>query len=411
MENKNKPVIRFKGFDDDWRLDNLKSLCESIEYGLNAASKPYDGYNKYLRITDIDDRTRAFLINDITSPNVDLSNSENYLLQKGDVLLARTGASVGKTYLYKQKDGRVYYAGFLIRARIKKGINSELVFQQTLTEKFNKFIRITSQRSGQPGVNAQEYGGFSFYLPYNEVEQQKIGNFFENIDKLITQQQQKHSKLKVLKKAMLDKMFPKQGQLVPEIRFKGFSGDWEEKKLGDEVDFFTGLTYSPFDVVKSNGTFVIRSSNVKNGKLVDADNVYVNSSKVNCDFVKKYDIAVVVRNGSRDLIGKHAQIKSTIDNAVIGAFMTGLRSETPNFINALLDSQQFKNEINKNLGATINQITTGNFKEMIFLFPKKLEQRKIGEYFYQIDELINNYGTQITKLQNIKKAFLAKMFI
>jgi type I restriction enzyme, S subunit len=410
MEN-NKPQFRFNGFDEDWENYYLKSLCENIEYGLNAASKPYDGINKYIRITDINDETRKFLVDDVTSPNLDLSKANNFLLQKGDVLFARTGASVGKSYHYDEKDGKVYYAGFLIRARIKNEINSELVFQNTLTEKYNKFIQITSQRSGQPGVNAQEYGEFSFHLPKNKTEQQKIGNFFENLDKLLTEHQQKHNKLKALKKAMLSKMFPQQGQTVPEIRFKGFVGDWEEKKLSSEVDFFSGLTYSPLDIVKTDGTFVIRSSNIKNGQFVDADNVYVNTDKVNCEFVKKNDIAVVVRNGSRDLIGKHALLYSNDKNTVIGAFMTGIRSEIPYFINALLDSNQFKIEINKNLGATINQITTGNFKEMIFYFPSKDEQKIIGNYFRNIDVLISNHKIQINQLQNIKKAFLAKMFI
>lgn len=197
----------------------------------------------------------------------------------------------------------------------------------------------------------------------------------------------------------------------PQIRFKGFDEDWDKKELSSEVDFFSGLTYSPFDIVKSNGTFVIRSSNVKEGRLVNADNVFVKSEKVNCEFVKKNDIAVVVRNGSRDLIGKHAQIKSDINNAVIGAFMTGLRSEIPNFINALLDSEQFKREINKNLGATINQITTGNFKVMKFWFPEnQTEQQKIGTFFENLDKLLTEHQQKHNKLQALKKAMLSKMF-
>jgi len=197
----------------------------------------------------------------------------------------------------------------------------------------------------------------------------------------------------------------------PVIRFKGFESKFIEKDLSCEVEFFSGLTYSPLDIVKSNGTFVIRSSNIKDGKLVNADNVYVDSTKVNCDFVKKDDIAVVVRNGSRDLIGKHAQIKQITKNTVIGAFMTGIRSEIPNFINALLDSEQFKIEINKNLGATINQITTGNFKKMKFWFPEnKDEQQVIGIFFEYIDKLIAEHQQKHSKLKALKKAMLDKMF-
>ena len=197
---------------------------------------------------------------------------------------------------------------------------------------------------------------------------------------------------------------------VPQIRFKGFIGEWKESELGNKVEFFSGLTYSPNNVVKDNGTLVLRSSNVKDGRIVDADNVYVNSDVINCNNVQKGDIAVVVRNGSRSLIGKHAQIQKGMNNTVIGAFMTGIRSEQPSFINALLDSPKFYKEIEKNLGATINQITTGAFKKMTFSFSEEFEQTKIGDYFQQLDKLIEQKEKKYQKLKQFKKAMLDKMF-
>jgi len=197
---------------------------------------------------------------------------------------------------------------------------------------------------------------------------------------------------------------------VPAIRFKGFSDEWIESPFDEVVDFFSGLTYSPKDVVSNNGTFVLRSSNVKNGEIVNADDVFVNSEVVNCDNVKKGDIAVVVRNGSRSLIGKHAQIKREMKNTVIGAFMTGIRSKQPNFTNALLDTEQFNKEVEKNLGATINQITAGAFKRMSFSFPDADEQTQIGSYFQQLDKLISLHQAKVNKLTNLKKAMLEKMF-
>jgi len=197
---------------------------------------------------------------------------------------------------------------------------------------------------------------------------------------------------------------------VPQIRFKGFSGEWEEKKLIDEVELFSGLTYSPNDVIKNGGTLVLRSSNVKKGQIVNADNVYVNSDVVNCDNVQKGDIAIVVRNGSRSLIGKHAKIQEEMMNTVIGAFMTGLRSKQPSYINALLDTTNFYREIDKNLGATINQITNGAFKQMLFSFAKPDEQTKIGNYFQQLDKLIEQKEKKYQKLKQFKKGSIAKMF-
>ena len=160
----------------------------SFEYGLNAAAKEYDGKNKYIRITDIDDESREFICDDITSPDTDLSKAENYKLSEGDILFARTGASVGKSYIYKACDGLVYYAGFLIRAKIKPEFNPEFVFQNTLTNDYEKFIKVTSMRSGQPGVNAQEYSQFEIMVP-SKPEQDKIASCFSNIDNLITLQQ------------------------------------------------------------------------------------------------------------------------------------------------------------------------------------------------------------------------------
>jgi len=195
----------------------------------------------------------------------------------------------------------------------------------------------------------------------------------------------------------------------PKLRFPGFTDPWEQRKFDEEVEFYSGLTYSPNDV-SDNGTFVLRSSNVKNGEIVGADNVYVNSEVVNSSNVKEGDIIVVVRNGSRSLIGKHAQIKKNMDKTVIGAFMTGIRSNQSSFINALMDTQQFREEIEKNLGATINQITNGMFRKMRFMFPDIKEQNQIGNFFNNIDNLINLHQRKLNHLRDKKKSLLQKMF-
>ncbi|MGE1142225.1 restriction endonuclease subunit S [Bacillus pumilus] len=198
---------------------------------------------------------------------------------------------------------------------------------------------------------------------------------------------------------------------LPQIRFAGFTDAWEQRELVDIVEFFSGLTYSPDNVIEDGGTFVLRSSNVKNGEIIDADNVYVESDIVNSDNVQVGDVIVVVRNGSRDLIGKHAQIKKQMNNTVIGAFMTGVRSETPNFTNAMLDTQQFSIEITKNLGATINQITTGAFKKMEFYIPvETAEREQVGTFFAQFDNLITLHQRKLELLKETKKSLLQKMF-
>ena len=200
------PEIRLDEFEGDWEKVKLKDVTESIEYGLNASAKEFDGENKYIRITDIDDVSRKFKEDSLTSPDINVSECDNYLLCEKDILFARTGASVGKTYLYDKKDGKVYFAGFLIRARIKEKFDSKFIFQNTLTDRFTQYVKVTSQRSGQPGVNGKEYGEYELYVPKYE-EQQSICSYFSNLNNLINSYQEKVSQLETLKKKLLQDMF------------------------------------------------------------------------------------------------------------------------------------------------------------------------------------------------------------
>ena len=197
--------------------------------------------------------------------------------------------------------------------------------------------------------------------------------------------------------------------MEPKIRLKGFSGEWEEKPLLDVVTLYNGLTYTPSDI-RDRGTLVLRSSNVQEGEIALFDNVYVKSDVATSPNVKKGDIIVVVRNGSRALIGKHAHIKEDMPNTVIGAFMSGMHTDEPEFMNALLSTSSFDDEVNINLGATINQITNGTFRSMKFHFPKKDEQKAIGAYFQHLDSLIQSTTKKIESLKQVKVASLQAMF-
>ena len=196
---------------------------------------------------------------------------------------------------------------------------------------------------------------------------------------------------------------------VPKIRIKGYTDEWVKKGLTDTVELFGGLTYTPSNI-RESGTLVLRSSNVQNGEISLLDNVFVESSVVNSPFVQKGDIIVVVRNGSRALIGKHAHIKEDINNAVIGAFMSGIRHKNSEFINALLDTSNFHSEVDKNLGATINQITNATFRSMIFNFPSDAEQRALGNFFDTLDNQITMQTSRIATLKQTKQASLQSMF-
>lgn len=201
------PRVRFKGFEGEWKEKALGDVVDDFKYGINAAAVSYDGENKYLRITDIDEESRAFIKDELTSPDVDLSSRNEYIMQEGDIVIARTGASVGKSYIYHPIDGKVYFAGFLIRARVNKKVDREFVYLNTLTDGFKKYIRFVSQRSGQPGVNAEELKSYLMNLPASLPEQRAIASYFTALDAQITLHRERLEKLKQIKAACLEKMF------------------------------------------------------------------------------------------------------------------------------------------------------------------------------------------------------------
>lgn len=201
------PEIRFKEFTGAWEQRKLGECIDSFAYGLNAAAKEYDGMHKYIRITDIDDETHNFIQSNLTSPDIDFNmDVSDYKLNVGDIVFARTGASVGKTYLYTPNDGALYYAGFLIRGRVKESCDAGFIYQNTLTKDYESFIRITSQRSGQPGVNSKEYATFSLNIPCKD-EQEKISKVLNSLDELFTLHQRKLDRLISIKKGLLQQLF------------------------------------------------------------------------------------------------------------------------------------------------------------------------------------------------------------
>lgn len=168
---------------------------------MNAAAKPFDGENKYIRITDIDEASSQYLYDDVVSPDGELGDS--YLVKENDILLARTGASTGKSYLYRNSDGKLYFAGFLIRANIYKH-NSYFVFSQLHTHRYKKWISVMSARSGQPGINSQEYASFPLYTTSLQ-EEDKIASFLKLLDERIATQNKIIEKYESLIQAIIYK--------------------------------------------------------------------------------------------------------------------------------------------------------------------------------------------------------------
>ena len=405
------PAIRFKGFSDAWEQRKLGELVDRVvrKNTNNESTLPLTISAQYGLVDQI-----TYFNNRVASRDV----SNYYLVLNGEFAYNKSTSdgypfgAVKRLDLYEKGVLSTLYIVF--SPKKEQQVDSDFLTVFFDTDRWHKGVAERAaegaRNHGLLNISAEDFFDIDLSVPKDVAEQKQIGAFIRQLDNLITLHQRKFEKLTNVKKSMLEKMFPQNGCSYPEIRFKGFTDAWEQRKLTEFVEFFSGLTYTPNDV-QENGTLVLRSSNVSNGEVVDADNIYVNPQVVNSENVKVGDIVVVVRNGSRSLIGKHAQIKAFMPNTVIGAFMTGIRSECPEFTNALLNTSRFEEEIAMNMGATINQITGYMFSKMEFKVPCLDEQKKIGEYFEKLDNLITLHQRELEKLQNIKKSMLEKMFV
>ncbi|WCT55091.1 restriction endonuclease subunit S [Paenibacillus kyungheensis] len=408
MSEKSAPEIRFKGYTDAWERRKLSEMSNSFEYGLNASATFFDGVNKYIRITDIDDENRLFNQSNLTSPNADFSNIDNYLMKKDDILFARTGASVGKTYRYQDSDGKVYFAGFLIRARIKENFDSEFVFQNTLTSRYDNFIKVTSQRSGQPGVNAQEYASFESSVPIIE-EQMHIGKFFKQLDDTITLHQRKLDKLKQLKQGYLKQIFEQK------LRFSDFTNEWKQNKLSNLMIFSNGinapkenygkgrkmisvmdiLAKEPFIYEKIRNSVEVEDKIEQKSKVENGDLVFVRSSEIaeEVGWAKAYLQDEYALYSGFSIRGKK---KNNYD-----AY----------FIELSLNSVNRKQIESKAGGSTRFNVSQEILNNIVVTMPILDEQIKISNFFKQLSSSMFLHQEKIEKLMKLKKSYLQKMFI
>lgn len=416
MKKEKIPYIRFKKFEQNWFMICLNKISKSIEYGLNASAKDFDGIHKYLRITDIDDASRLFLTDKLSSPDINFTEEdyENYKLQKNDLLFARTGASVGKTYLYRDSDGEVYYAGFLIRARLCELFDGNFIFQQTLTDKYKRFIEITSQRSGQPGVNGKEYGDWTLGMT-SLPEQSAIGSLFRTLDNLLVSYNNNLANYQSLKATMLSKMFPKAGQTVPEIRLDGFEGEWEVQTIKELASFSKGNGYTKNDLVNSGEEIILYGRLYTNYQTVISKvNTFVTTVKANAVISKGGEVIVPASGESAEDISRASVVDKS--GVILGGDLNIIYPDENKVDSIFLaltisNGSQQKELIKRAQGKSVVHLRNNDLEKVVLHYPSMEEQQAIGSYFSNLDQLITSYQEKITQLETLKKKLLQDMFV
>lgn len=398
------PKFRFKEFKEAWHNVNLGDIANfSKGKGLSKNDISHDGKLECIRYGELYTHYKETIISIKSKTNI---NPDELVLSEGnDVIIPASG----ETPIDIATASCVLKSGVALGGdlNIIKTKNNGVFLSYYLNSK--KKIDIASLAQGNSVVHlySKQLTLLNLHIP-SLPEQQKIASFLSAVDEKIQQLTHKKELLEQYKKGVMQQLFS--GKLRFHDEKRNNYPKWEEKRLGDVGEIVSGLTYSPVDV-DNEGVLVLRSSNVQDRRLAFEDNVYVKVNVGDFNPVKENDILICVRNGSKNLIGKNALIDKKNEGVAFGTFMAVYRSDSNLFLFHYFDTDNYKDEVHKNLGATINSINGSDLRKFKIPFPCKEEQKKIANYLSAIDKKIESVNNQITQTQIFKKGLLQQMFV
>ena len=426
QDNEKKPALRFKGFTDPWeqrKLDdafeftvpnNTLSRAELNQENGSVMDVHYgDVLIKYGAVLDAQYDELPF----ITGKTKE--DFKGALLQDGDIIIADTAEdeTTGKACEIINIQDKNVVAGLhtmVCRPRDKTAegyfgyyLNSDSYHHQLLP--LMQGIKVLSLSRTNVQKTTVKY-------PQDTAEQEKIAECLKSIDTLITLHQRKYEKLVNIKKSMLDKMFPKNGVSVPEIRFKGFTDPWEQRKLGEICDFITkGATPTTYGFSwQPDGVPFFRNDSIKDNVFVFGEFSYISEAAnevLKRSEVHGNDILIAITGD----IGKVGIIPDTVEKANINQHIARVRirkEALPYFVYQYLASDDTQKEYQKiKTGLSMPQLSLEQVRDIVVKIPEFNEQGKIAGCLRRIDTLITLHQRKLEKLQNIKKSCLEKMFV
>lgn len=379
---KNKPRIRFKGFAEDWEQRKLGDVAD-VRDGTHDSPKFYnDGFplvtSKNLKDGSIDFSDCSF----ISEQDFDEINKRSKV-DPGDILFGMIG-TIGKPAI-------VEYTGFAIKnvALIKEGniINNRFIYHLLSSKVFDNYIARENAGGTQKFIALNQIRNFIFSAP-TLAEQNKIIELLDYISQIITLHQRKLEKLKLAKKALLQKLFPKNGSKFPELRFNGFADAWEQRELSSLTEYI-GTGKSRFAIKEFGEYAILGSTNV-----IGYDDAY--------DYDGNFILTARVGANAGQLYQYSGKVKIT-DNTVF------LMSDRSQFIYYALTHFDLRR---LSFGTGQPLVKSSELQKLKLCVPvSKSEQEKIGEIFNNIDNIITLHQRKLDKLQEVKKGLLQKMFV
>ena len=406
--SKKSPQLRFEGFTDDWeerKLGELGSVAMNRRIFKDQTSENEEV--PFFKIGTFGSKPDAFISRELF---------EEYKLKYpypeiGDILISASG-SIGRTVVYQGED-EYFQDSNIVWLKHDNRLDNKFLKQFYSTVKWQGLEGSTIKRLYNKNILDTDIS-----IP-STIEQNKIGMFFEQLDDTIALHQRKLDLLKEQKKGYLQKMFPKNGAKVPELRFAGFADDWEERKLGDEVKIngrigFRGYTQADI-VTKETGVLAYSPTNIVNNRLYrKRSDTYITKQKYRESpeiMVKNSDI-LFVKTGST--LGKSALVQSINYHATVNPQIVIIRSNELDeyFLSVILTSYNILKRINTiKIGGAIPTMTETELKKFPIQVPKSTEQKKIGSFFKQLDNTIALHQRKLDLLKEQKKGFLQKMFV
>lgn len=404
MSNDKKPDIRFKNYSDDWEQRKVTEIGKIYIGLVTTMTKHYtDEGTLLIRNSDIKDGKFEFGDNPIHLEKSFAEKNETRMHQIGDVITVHTG-DVGTSAVITENEAKSIGFATIVTRPNPKIIDSNYLCSFLNTDNHKKWAVSISTGDGRTNYNLGDY--FELVVPVPSIaEQKKIASYIQNLNRLITLHQRKYDKLQNLKKAMLEKMFPKNGSNVPEIRFKGFTDDWEQRKLG-ELALFNPKdelpqTFEYVDLESVVGTEMLsHRTEVKSfapsraQRLAHTGDLFyqtVRPYQKNNYLFEKPDNNYVFSTG-------YAQMRPYVD----GYFLLSL-VQSERFVKVVLDNCT---------GTSYPAINANDLAEIEVAAPSdESEVQKIGTIFRSIDNLTTLHQRELEKLKNIKKAMLEKMFV
>ncbi|MDE1250278.1 restriction endonuclease subunit S [Vibrio aestuarianus] len=404
---------------NQWAMKTLEELG-SCHIGLTYKPENVVSSDGTLVLRSSNIQQSRLVFNDNVFVNIEVPSK--LIVENGDILVCvRNGSRslIGKSAVIEQEHltEEITFGAFMSIYRTKHHdyvrhlFHSDMYYRQIRNNLGATINQITNKN----------LNSFSFPFPLNSSERNQIAKILSTVDKKIDLIDQKIAETENLKTGLMQKLFSEgvgvqdsDGTWQPHSEFQDskfgqIPSSWKTQSLKQIGDCLIGLTYKPEDTTDNSGTLVLRSSNVQNNRIELNNNVYVKCKVSESIQIKKGDILICVRNGSRSLIGKSALIGQDMRNTTFGAFMSVFRTPLSELIYQLFQTEMYRKQILKNLGATINQITNKNLYSFEFPIPPENERKEIVKILTTIDRKVDLLTKQKAETQQLKKGLMQKL--